>query len=94
MNLDTALLQVSHIAEGVDFPKNESELSKEWAVSQVETSVDYAHGSPVVAFLSGALNYQITHHLFPSVSQYHYPDIAPIVKKTCEEYGVSCLYRS
>eukprot|EP01138_Halocafeteria_seosinensis_P013788 gb/GECG01014080.1/.p1 GENE.gb/GECG01014080.1/~~gb/GECG01014080.1/.p1 ORF type:complete len:483 (+),score=35.56 gb/GECG01014080.1/:1-1449(+) len=80
--------QVSHISDGVDFPERKPELSQEWAVSQVETSVDYAHDSPIVTFLSGALNYQITHHLFPSVSQYHYPDIAPIVKQTCEEYGI------
>ena len=28
------------------------------------------------------------HHLFPGVSQYHYPAIAPIVRKTCEEYKI------
>jgi len=38
--------------------------------------------------LSGSLNYQVTHHLFPSVSQIYYPQIAPIVKKTCEEFKV------
>jgi hypothetical protein len=36
---------------------------------QVKTGVDYGHGHAVATFLSGALNYQIVHHLFPSVSQ-------------------------
>eukprot|EP00743_Colponemidia_sp_Colp-15_P003580 GILK01003862.1.p1 GENE.GILK01003862.1~~GILK01003862.1.p1 ORF type:complete len:537 (-),score=97.84 GILK01003862.1:229-1788(-) len=60
----------------------------EWAVVQVETSVDYSHGSAVTAYLAGALNYQVVHHLFPCVSQYVYPAIAPIVKQTCDEFGV------
>jgi hypothetical protein len=55
-----------------------------WAVVQAESSVDYGHGSAWTAWWCGALNYQIEHHLFPGISQYHYPDIAPIVKKTCE----------
>lgn len=36
---------------------------------QVKSCVDYAHDSWAVTFLSGALNYQVTHHLFPGVSQ-------------------------
>ena len=37
---------------------------------------------------SGALNHQTTHHLFPGISQYYYPQITPIIKKTCQEFGV------
>jgi fatty acid desaturase len=35
----------------------------------VKTGLDYGHGSTIATFLSGALNYQIEHHLFPCVSQ-------------------------
>jgi fatty acid desaturase len=59
-------------------------IPRSWAVVQAESSVDYGHGSAWVAFWCGALNYQIEHHLFPGISQYLYPGIAPIVKKTCE----------
>ena len=38
--------------------------------------------------LSNGLNYQIEHHLFPGVNHEHLPRLAPMVKKTCEEYGV------
>ena len=64
----------------------------EWAKLQVRTSVDYHHESPLMTFLCGALNYQTEHHLFPSVSQYCYPLIAPIVQQTCKEFGVQYNY--
>jgi fatty acid desaturase len=56
--------------------------------SEVVTSVDYGHENGLWAFLSGALNYQTIHHLFPGVSQYHYPAIAPIVKEVCKKWRV------
>jgi linoleoyl-CoA desaturase len=34
------------------------------------------------------LNYQIEHHLFPNICHVHYPQIAPIVRETAEEFGV------
>lgn len=40
--------------------------------AQVKSSVDYAHGNWLTTFLCGALNYQVTHHLFPTVSQVHF----------------------
>jgi len=83
--------QVSHISTEAVFPcdvKFEKNIQKEWAVSQVITSVDYAHNDPLMALLCGALNYQIVHHLFPGVSQYHYPAIAPIIQEVCKEYNV------
>ena len=84
--------QVSHVSTTCDYPlgsDDSSEISDEWAVSQVRTSVDYSHGNYLTTFLAGALNYQVTHHLFPCVSQYHYPAIAPIVMEVCKEYEVN-----
>jgi len=83
--------QVSHISTEVMFPcdtKYQAEINKEWAVLQVLTSVDYGHDSPLTALLSGALNYQTIHHLFPGVSQYYYPAIAPIIKDVCKKYDI------
>jgi len=63
-------------------------INGEWAKLQIETCVDYGHNSWMWTFFSGALNYQSIHHLFPSVSQYHYPAIGPIILATCKEYDV------
>jgi len=83
--------QVSHISTEAFFPGNdkiEPSLKEEWAVIQVITSVDYGHNSFLQTFLAGALNYQTIHHLFPGISQYHYPQIAPIVMDVCQKYNV------
>jgi len=82
---------VSHISTATFFPCDaqvEPSLKDEWAVLQVITSVDYGHGSYIQTFFSGALNYQSIHHLFPGVSQYHYPAIAPIVIDVCKKYKI------
>ena len=46
-------------------------IPQSWAVAQVEGSLDYAHDAPLTTWWCGALNYQIEHHLFPGISQYH-----------------------
>jgi fatty acid desaturase len=89
--------QVSHVSSYCDYPigdakdANAKTIPDEWAVSQVKACVDYSHTSPLMTFLCGALNYQVVHHLFPVVSQYHYPQIAPIVKQVCDEYKVKYI---
>lgn len=90
--------QVSHITEDMSWPNANGEgqmvLADSWAENQVKTSLGYQHGDPVWAYLSGALNYQTEHHLFPGISQYHLPAIAPIVKQTCKEYGLPYRYEA
>jgi fatty acid desaturase len=34
------------------------------------------------------INLQVTHHLFPYISQIHYPAIAPIIREHCKAYGI------
>lgn len=88
------VFQVSHIATGLDFmatplpPAPASKIDEDWAVSQLRTTQDYGHGDKFTTFMTGALNYQVVHHLFPTISQNYLPDIAPIIMETCKEYGV------
>ncbi len=42
--------------------------------------------------LPGGLNHQTTHHLFPGVCQYYYPQITPIVRDACKKFGVRYNY--
>ncbi|KAF1790245.1 Fatty acid desaturase domain [Phytophthora cactorum] len=47
--------QVSHVSTACDYPGGDEEVSAiedEWAISQVKSSVDYAHGSFLTAFLT------------------------------------------
>ena len=81
--------QANHVAEEIEFQNvKEGAHADDWAEMQARTTQDYGHGSWATFLLSGGLNYQVVHHLLPGVSQLHYMAIQPIVKKTCEEFGV------
>ncbi|KAJ7295899.1 hypothetical protein O6H91_02G125200 [Diphasiastrum complanatum] len=59
-----------------------------WAAMQVYSSTNYCTNSLLWTHLSGALNLQIEHHLFPGVCHMHYPSIQPIVEATCKEFHI------
>jgi linoleoyl-CoA desaturase len=87
------VFQMAHTVEEADFvpppPGAPVErLENDWATHQVATTVDFARGNKLWTWYLGGLNYQIEHHLFPSVSHIHYPDIAPIVQQVCKDHGL------
>ena len=55
---------------------------------QIASTVDYATESWFWTIFTGALNHQVAHHLFPGVLQIYYPQITPIVERTCAEFGL------
>ena len=55
---------------------------------QIAITVDYATESWFLTIFTGALNHQVAHHLFPGVLHTYYPQITPIVKRTCTEFGL------
>ena len=55
---------------------------------QVLTSRN-VNGNPVADFWYGGLNYQIEHHLFPSMSRNRLKEAQPLVRAFCEERSVS-----
>lgn len=59
-----------------------------WAAWQIRTSLDFCGGTYLMNLLTGGINHQIEHHLFPSIHHSHYPWMSVIVKQTCEEFGV------
>jgi len=61
-----------------------------WFKSQVETSSTY--GGAVSGYLTGGLNFQVEHHLFPRMSSAWYPYIAPKVREVCAKHGVQYAY--
>lgn len=55
---------------------------------QVAGSANYTTGGDVSDFIHGFLNYQIEHHLFPTMPPKKYQEMQPRVKALCEKYGV------
>jgi linoleoyl-CoA desaturase len=81
-----------HLAEAADFPEPVGDplhIENEWAIHQVQATVNYSPDSRFVSAYVGGTNYQIEHHLFPHISHVQYPRLAPIVRKTCEEFGIT-----
>lgn len=60
----------------------------DWGAHQVLTSHNFAVGSRLALHLSGGLNMQVEHHLFPSVHYRHYPALSQIVRDACVEFGL------
>lgn len=63
-----------------------AEKSADFILRQTATTVNFRTG-PLGALLCGGVEYQIEHHLFPSISPRHYPELSKIVKAFCEEHG-------
>lgn len=86
------MFQVAHVTSEVEFyskpTTSPSTVPQGWAATQVQTTADFAHNSWFWTHVSGGLNYQVVHHLFPWVCHMHYPKIAPLVMQTCSEYGL------
>lgn len=66
--------------------------TRNWAENQVRSTVNWGTGNEVANFLTGGLNHQIEHHLFPSIHPIHYPEISKIVRAKCAKHGIP--YRS
>lgn len=84
------VFQSAHIMEVCDFPlpDGEQQMADGWHVHQLRTTTNFAPHNRVVNWYVGGLNFQVEHHLFPRICHVHYPAIAPIVRSTCEEYGI------
>ena len=89
----TFLFVVSHNFEGADrepLDCTQADGTVDWYKLQAETSCSY--GGRWAGFFSGGLNMQIEHHLFPRMSSWQYPLIAPAVRKVCEKHNVKYNY--
>lgn len=88
----SAITAPAHLVEANDFPKpigDPLHIENEWAIHQVQTSANYAPNNRLVNAYTGGTNHQIEHHLFPQICHLYYPRLSPIVRKTCEEFGIT-----
>lgn len=82
--------QITHVSDEVVWPKD-TPIPRDWAELQVETAVDFCQDSWFWTYLSGYLNYQVVHHLFPSIAPYHYPDMLPLILESCKESNLKYI---
>jgi len=82
--------QLAHCVEEASFASADSvgHGTTDWAVHEVQTTVNFCPRNSVLTWMLGGLNYQIEHHLFPRVPHTHYPELSAIVRRNCERHGI------
>jgi linoleoyl-CoA desaturase len=86
----TVVFQLAHVVQITDHfqPNEEGNVENVWAMHQLATTANFARNNKLISWYVGGLNFQVEHHLFPNICHVHYPEVAKIVKKTAEEFGV------
>jgi linoleoyl-CoA desaturase len=90
----SVIFQLAHCVEEADFPvplisiDGSERMETDWAVHQVQTTVDFARGNRVLSWFLGGLNFQIEHHLFSKICHVHYPALSKVVEDACKEFGI------
>jgi linoleoyl-CoA desaturase len=90
----SVVFQLAHCVGEAEFPQpiltpgEPSRMSVEWAVHQVQTTVDFARNNKFLCWFLGGLNFQVEHHLFHKICHIHYPALSKVVEEACAEFGV------
>jgi linoleoyl-CoA desaturase len=89
----SCIFQPAHIIEESSFQlpvedEGKRTMEESWAVHEVKNTADFAPRNYVLTWFIGGLNYQIEHHLLTRICHVHYPRLAPIVKKTAEDFNI------
>lgn len=84
------IFQLAHVIEETTFPlpDDAGQLENNWAIHQLYTTADFAGRNKLLTWYAGGLNYQVEHHLFPTICHIHYAKIAKIVKDTAQEFNL------
>lgn len=83
----SALFIVSHNLVSCKQSEAPAAASGDWARYQIETSSSW--GGEIGSFLTGGLNLQIEHHLFPCMPHNLYGRTQVIVKEECKKRGIT-----
>jgi len=87
------VFQMAHVVKECEFPlpDDSQRMDVGWAENQMRTTANFDDGNRVINFITGGLDHQIEHHLFPKICHVHYPAIAPMVKQCAQEHGLPYL---
>lgn len=94
-NLHTfAIIAPNHAGDDMYRFEDAKRGRPEFFLRQVLSSVNFQTGGAVTDFLLGYLNYQIEHHLFPTLPPSSLERLQPKVRAVCESYGVPYVQES
>ncbi len=89
----TVVFQLAHTVDETThpLPDEHGSIDNNWAIHQMNTTVNFSRKNKLISWYVGGLNFQVEHHLFPTICHVHYPEIAEIVKETAEEFNIPYL---
>lgn len=81
-------LVASHFADGRAFPRVDDQgfLDQSWSRHQVAVSLDYHATERWANWVFGGFNAHVAHHLFPTLSHVHYPEISKFIAEMAPKY--------
>ncbi|XP_033612671.1 acyl-CoA (8-3)-desaturase isoform X2 [Fukomys damarensis] len=74
--------QMNHIPMHIDHDRN-----VDWVSAQLQATCNVEQ-SFFNDWFSGHLNFQIEHHLFPTMPRHNYHKVAPLVRSLCAKHGI------
>nr|BBL33568.1 fatty acid delta6 desaturase [Hypoclinemus mentalis] len=74
--------QMNHLPMDIDYEKHQ-----DWLTMQLQATCNVEQ-SAFNDWFSGHLNFQIEHHLFPTMPRHNYHLVAPQVRALCAKYGI------
>lgn len=80
--------QMNHLPMSIDYDNNLS-----WFKSQLQATCNVEQ-SWFNDWFSGHLNFQVEHHLFPTMPRHNYHKIAPYVRSMCEKHKVPYIEKT
>lgn len=87
----TTIFQLAHVVEGPEHhhaSQKSGTVENTWAIHQLLTTANFSTKNKFITWVSGGLNHQIEHHLFPNICHVHYPEIAKIVRETVADFNL------
>ncbi|XP_053141003.1 acyl-CoA (8-3)-desaturase-like isoform X3 [Hemicordylus capensis] len=78
----TWISQMSHIPMTIDYDKN-----MDWFSTQLQGTCN-VNQSFFNDYITGHLNFQIEHHLFPTMPRHNLWKVSPLVKSLCAKHGI------
>ncbi|MEO9967455.1 MAG: acyl-CoA desaturase [Reichenbachiella sp.] len=87
------VFQSAHVLENTSFhvADEKGSIDNCWAIHQMNTTANFSRKGKLFSWMIGGLNYQVEHHLFPTICHVHYHAISDIVRSTAKDYDIQYL---
>lgn len=85
------IFQITHLCDFSCFTHVDLEsgnLENSFALHVIENTSSFATDNLFLTYFSGGLNHHTIHHLFPEISQIHFPALTKILYDTAKEFGI------